>query len=337
MRHVIKSRPLLALAILPIIGLSACSAATSQGASSSAQPAIQIAYLSASSANTYLAASRVVMNKLAAEDNVKLTEFDGKFTPSVQTKQIQDVISSGRYKGIILATADGVGIQPSVKEALKAGLKVVVLNQLVGTRFDTANPQVNGISASVLAPPIVTGERVGKLTAKACEKLNPCQVAYLFGAKGSPYDNAVRLGFDKVVGSNVHVIAEGESGFLGTAQPLKATQDIIQAHPKFDVLAASSDQGARGAALALADANLKKVKIIGVGGSVPAIAGIKDGTWFGDVALVPTDEARLAFNAMVAAVRDGKNEGGIDPVSKLPDDGLITKLNVSKFSAQWAG
>jgi hypothetical protein len=43
------------------------------------------------------------------------------------------------------------------------------------------------------------------------------------------------------------------------------------------------------------------------------------------------------LKAMLSAIKDNKESGGIDVVSDLPDGGLITQQNVSKFSAQWAG
>jgi hypothetical protein len=30
-------------------------------------------------------------------------------------------------------------------------------------------------------------------------------------------------------------------------------------------------------------------------------------------------------------------DGGVDPLSSIPDEGLITKENVAKFTAQWNG
>ena len=35
--------------------------------------------------------------------------------------------------------------------------------------------------------------------------------------------------------------------------------------------------------------------------------------------------------------RTGKNGGGIDPVAGLPSSGIVTKANVSQFTAEWPG
>ena len=51
----------------------------------------------------------------------------------------------------------------------------------------------------------------------------------------------------------------------------------------------------------------------------------------------PATEGRLAMEAMIAALRDGTMTGGVDPLSDLPDDGLITTDNVEEFTPEWEG
>jgi ribose transport system substrate-binding protein len=82
---------------------------------------------------------------------------------------------------------------------------------------------------------------------------------------------------------------------------------------------------------------MTEVKLIGLGGSAPAIAGVKDGSWFGDVMGAPATEGRLAIEALIASLTDGTSAGGIDPLTTLPDEGLITAENVDKFTAEWNG
>lgn len=329
---------LTAAGAISALALTGC-ALTQGAAPSTSEDPIKIAFLSASSANTWLAVSLEAMQEDAAAEGVEIVEFDGKFEPGVQPRQIQDIITAGTYDGIIITAIEGSGAIPGIEDALEAGLEVVVLNQVVGDRLDTADPQVDGVAASVLAPPRATGERLGALALKACEGADPCRAVYMFGLKGTPYDTAVREGFDATIAENpaIEVIAEGEGGFLGTDQPLKATQDILQAHPEFEVFVGAGDQQVRGALLAFEDAGITTVKTIGVGASEPAIAAITDGTWFADVAGAPADEGHAAFAAMLAAIRDGEHVGGIDVTSDLPDGGLVTNDNVDQFTAQWAG
>jgi len=296
-----------------------------------------VAYLSASSANTWLAASKVAMDAVAAANGITITEFDAQFNADLQTTQLQDAIASGQYQGLIVAALNGVGLLPDLQAAAANGTKIVGLNQIIGPALDTADPQDPAILASVLAPPLRSGQRLGELTLKACEGIDPCNVVYFYGIKGIPLDNALKQGFDEITAANpaITVVAEGEGQYLGPDVAMTAMQDIITATPEFDVVV-GSDQAIQGVVLALSDAG-KTAKVIGLGGSAPALAGVADGTWFGDVMGAPATEGRLAMEAMVLALADGTAMGGVDPLTTLPDEGLVTLDNVGSFTAEWNG
>lgn len=297
-----------------------------------------VAYLSASSANTWLQASKAEMDKIAAENGITITEFDAQFNPDTQLAQLQDALSSGQYQGMIVSALVGDALLPDLRTAAESGVKIVALNQIIGPALDTADPQDPAIVASVLAPPLRSGQRLGELTLKACEGIDPCNVVYFYGLKGIPLDNALKQGFDEVTAANpaIKVVNEGEGQYLGPDVAMTAMQDIITATPEFDVVV-GSDQSIQGVLLALQDAGITDAKLIGLGGSTPAIEGIKAGTWFGDVMGAPATEGRLAMEALVAALADGTASGGIDPLTTLPDEGLITAENVDSFTAEWNG
>ncbi|NIA25689.1 MAG: substrate-binding domain-containing protein [Gammaproteobacteria bacterium] len=300
---------------------------------------INIAYLSASSANTWLLSSKAEMEKVADATGFKIVEFDGQFNPETQTQQLQDIIASGDYAGVVVCGIFGEGLIPDLQDAMDRGMEVVVLNQVVGPKLDTPDPQVEGFAASILAPPLRSGERMGELTLQACEGVDPCRVVYFYGIKGTPIDTALRQGFDAVISQNpaIEVVAEGEGKYLGPEQGMTAMQDIMQATPEFEVVV-GADQPIQGVEIVLADeGRLDAVKLIGLGGSVPALEAIADGRWFGDVFGAPGTEGRLAMEAMVDAVLNGNHEGGIDPLATLPDNGLVTRDNVDKFTAEWQG
>lgn len=296
----------------------------------------EVAYLSASTANTWLAASKVEMDKVAAENNITITTFDAQFKADLQHTQMQDIIASGKYAAILVVALDGVGLTPDLQEAMSKGIKIVGMNQVIGTDFTTADPQVPGISAMVFEPPLVRGQRIGKLTNRACEGIDPCRVVYFFGIKGIPLDTAVREGFDATIGANVKVIDEREGQYLGPDKGQAAMQDSITAtNSGFDVVI-GADQSMQGAQLAISAAGLTGKKIIGFGGSQAAYDAIKSGAWWGDMWGTPATEGQLAMQAIVDAL-NGKDAGGIDPGANAIDDNGVTQENLSKFTAQWAG
>ena len=327
-----------AMATALVVGACSSTASTSPSAAASATAKPHsIAYLSASTANTWLAASKTEMDKIAAANNITITTFDGQFKADLQHTQMQDIISSGKYDGILVVALDGSGLTPDLQAAVAKGMKLVGMNQVIGPDFTTAKPQVTGISAMVFEPPLIRGQRLGKLVNKACAGIDPCRVTYFFGIKGIPLDTAVRQGFDATIAANVKVVDEREGQYLGPDAGQKAMQDSITATGgKFDVVV-GADQSMQGAQLAIADAGLTgKVKIIGFGGSKAAYDAITAGTWWGDLWGTPATEGKLAMQALVDAL-NGKDDGGIDPGTNAIDDNGVTKDNISKFTAEWAG
>jgi len=326
-----RTRSGLALALAGAMALTATVGAAAQDEET------EVAYLSATSANTWLRASALEMEAIAADNGIKITEFDGLFDPALQTTQLQDAMAAGRYDGIIVAAIDGAGLIPDLQAAAEQGIKIVALNQIVGDQLDTADPQDASVSASVLAPPLRSGERLGAVTLQACEGKDPCNVVYMFGIKGIPLDIALRQGFDAVTeGSTVDVVAEGEVGYLSPDDGITAMADILVGTQDIDVVL-GSDQGMQGVEIALMDAGvLDQVDIIGLGGSSPALAAIADGRWFGGVMGAPATEGRLAIEAMISALA-GEDTGGFDPLLELPDEGLISADNVDSFTAEWDG
>jgi ribose transport system substrate-binding protein len=313
-------------------------AATEDTSAPAGDEGYKVAYLSASSANTWLASSLTEMEKVAEANNVEIVEFDAQFDAAKQATQFQDVIAAGEYDGVILVSLTGIASEPDIKAATAAGMKVVVLNQVVGEDFTTADPQVEGVSASIMSPPYQNGRRFGELTVMACENVDPCKVAYIYGLKGTPLDEALRSGFDDVIAehANITVAAEGEGKYLGPDGGITATQDILQTASDVSVIV-GADQSMQGAAIVLADEGRTDIKLIGQGGSEPALAGISDGTWFGGVFGAPADEGRVAMEAMVQVLSGGGDFGGFDPLTEAPENGTITAANVAQFSAQWAG
>jgi ribose transport system substrate-binding protein len=108
---------------------------------------------------------------------------------------------------------------------------------------------------------------------------------------------------------------------------------MLQANPNINLIV-GSDQGIEGAVQAV---DPSKVVLIGYGASVAGIKGVASGAWYGDVAQLPATEGKDAVQCAVQAVRTGKGCGGIDPVAKLPNGGVVTKSNVSKFHGEWPG
>ena len=338
----------LAAVVAAGLALTACSSsssgtastsATSSSTGASAKP-VNIAYLSFAVENSYDAPMLAAAQAVASDNNATMKVFDANNSPQTQYSQLQDVITSGQYNGIIVQPIFGTGLTALVKQAIAKGIKVVNMDQILGPDLSTDQPQVPGLSANVTFVPTEIGTKLGMLVVQACEakNLSPCNVGYLYDIKASALDVAISGAFSKAIAADpaIKIVAQGQS-FFSPTDGLTAVQDMLAAKPDLSLIV-GSDQGIEGGAQALAAAHKTgKVILVGYGASAAALAGVASGAWYADVAQAPASEGREAVLALVKALRTGQNSGGIDPVAQLPDGGVVTKANVTQFTAQWPG
>jgi ribose transport system substrate-binding protein len=300
---------------------------------------MNIAYLSFAVQNSYDAPMLAAAQTAAADSGAKLTVFDANNSPQTQQQQLQDVINSGQYNGIILQPIYGAGLTSIVATAIGKGIKVVNMDQILGSNLSTDQPQVQGLSANVAFVPTDIGTKLGQLVVQACKSknLDPCKVGYLWDIKASALDVAINGAFMTAIkGSPVQIAAQGQSFFTPTLG-LQAVQTMLQAQPGLNLIV-GSDQGIEGGSQALATAHKTgQVILVGYGASAAALSGVKSGAWYADVAQAPASEGRLAVQAMVKALQTGQASGGVDPVATLPNGGIVTKSDVSQFTPEWPG
>lgn len=321
---------------------SGSTSATESGSTSSAAPGsskkLHLAYFSFAVQNSYDAPMLAAAEKQAAAENAEYKVFDANNTAQTQFSQIQDAIASGSYEGFAIQAVEGSGLVPVVQQAIEKGIKVVGFSTVLGPNLKSPAPQVPGVSASVVYTGYERGVREGKLVERACESLktDKCNVGYMYDVKASGFDQGVREGFDSVVSKNpkIEVVAEGEDFFTANGG-LESAQAMLQANPDINIMC-GSDQGMQGATKAIESAG-SEVLIVGLGGSVAGLDKVKAGAWFGDIVTQPESEGTIATEALVEAVREGKDRGAVTPQTSLPDEGIATQANVAKFKGQWPG
>jgi ribose transport system substrate-binding protein len=328
-----RATPVLMLAALGAVLLTAVGASSAAAGRSASGP--RIAYLSFAVANSYDAPMLAAAKAVAKANGASVTVFDAANDPKKQLAELQTAITSKQYDGIIVQPLFGPQLIPTIQSAIKSGIKVVNIDQILGTNPGTAAPPIKGLSGNVVFVQSDIGKKQGGLVNQACAalKANPCKVGYLYSVKVTSLDTAIRKGFDQVTaGHNVKVVAEGET-FYNPANALKAAQTMLQAQPDMNVIV-GADQGATGAQQAL---NGKKVTLIGYGGGGVGLKEVASGAWFGTVMQRPATEGSRGMQCLITAIKTGKSCGGIDVLAGLPNGGVVTKANASKFKAEWPG
>ncbi len=342
-----------------IVGACSSTAATPSPAASEAAPppsaaaseaapppsaeakTLEIAYLSFAVANSYDAPMLASAQAAAASGNAKLTVFDANLDPAAQTKQLQDATASGKFDAIITQPLYGAGLVADVTNAINAGIAVGNIDQILGADNTTAESQIPGLMANVAFVPSTLGRKIGELVVKACTEkaANPCNVGYIWSVKAAALDGTLKQAFDTAIAGHpeIKVVAEGES-FYTTALGLKASQDMLQAHPDLTIIL-GADQAITGAVQAVGPDNKGKIALIGYGGGAIALQGIKSGERYGTVMQMPATEGRLGTEQLINAIRTGTPAPGVDPLESLPEGGVVTKANVDTFLplAEWPG
>ncbi|RZS57304.1 monosaccharide ABC transporter substrate-binding protein (CUT2 family) [Microcella putealis] len=345
-----KSRlSLIALAAATALTLGACAAdageAPAPSDDDSAAPApteetLQVAFISFAVANTYDEPMLAEIERVAAENNIEITVFDGNLDPNLQVTLVQDVIASGQYDGLITQPVFGPALVDITRQAIDAGLTVVNVDQILGDDFTTGATQVEGLAANVVFVPSEIGTKFGEQAVEACasQDLDPCNVAFLHDVKASAIGVALYDAFNAVVeGTPVQIVAEGET-FYNPAAAQTAVADILTANADIDLIA-TSDQGLQGAVQAIeaAGRGLDEFLMIGYGGSAWGKERVSEGVVYSNVVQAPATEGRLAMEAMVDALRNGNNQGDIDPFADFPNNGVMTRDTADQFTGEWVG
>ncbi|GAA3692961.1 hypothetical protein GCM10022224_068210 [Nonomuraea antimicrobica] len=251
------------------------SPATSAAASAGAK---RIGFFGFAKANSFSAATFAGIEEHARANGATAEFLDPNFDAQAQVRQLQDAVTAKRFDVFVVQANDGAAVVPAIRSAVQAGVTVVVHFTPVGTRYDTAQPQVDG-TITLVDVPTLNGEGLGRLAVQACEskKLNPCEVGYLEGLKALPLDNART---QAAVGAleaapNVRVKARLEGGYTQESGR-KAMQDVLQREPGIDVVIGAS-QAILGAE---AVAGGKEVMFIANGASRQTVKAVQEGRWF---------------------------------------------------------
>jgi ribose transport system substrate-binding protein len=324
-----------------IVGALVAAIAIGMVASTSAASAkgkhLKLVFLSfAATNNSYdapmLASAKAEATKLGAS----LQVMDANNSPTAQYSDFQNALAEGGVNGIITQPIESTNLVPLVTKAVKKGIKVVNVDQVMGPKYTTSAVQVKGLSGNVTFDPWELGSLFGQLAVKACQTkhLDPCNIGYLYDIQQSTLDVAIHAAFINALkqDSSATIVDTGQDEFTPTVGE-SAVQTMMSAHPEINLIAAS-DQGIEGAADA---SSADKAVLVGFGASQAGIAGVKSGRWYGTVAQDPATEGKDGVLTLVNAIRNNKNYPGQNPLNALPDNGVVTKSDAGKFKGEWAG
>ena len=320
-----------ALSVLLLVGGLACGG---DDDGDEAADVNSIAFFGFASANSFAQATWAGVQEVAKAEGVETRFFDPNFDSATQVSQIEDATASGDYDAFIIQANDGNAVVPAVEDAIAEGITVVGEFTPIGTRYDTIEPQVDGL-IFVGEPPTENGEGLADMAIQACEKRSPCRVVYLEGFKALPLDNARTKAFTERLGTaeNTELIASLEGGYTQDSG-LKAAQDVLQAHRQIDVMVGSA-QAIQGAEQAIKDAGrTDEIQLVGNGGSKQAVTGVREGRWFGTYIIAERSSGAKAAELAIAAARGEDVPESFD--TRELQEPIGTKENLGDFQGQYS-
>ncbi|WP_343038084.1 sugar ABC transporter substrate-binding protein [Arthrobacter wenxiniae] len=328
------TRPALAAAVLGISLLMAACSPPAPSANPAANVAVDpaktlaVGYFGFAKSNAFAQGVFVGVQQAAKANNAHATFVDSNFDAQKQVQQIQDAVTSHQFDVMVVQANDNQALIAPLTQAVKAGITVVTEFSIVGTKFDTIEPQIPG-TISIVDLPTSNGKALGEMAKQACGTVagDTCQVAYLEGFKSLPLDNARTdaVKAELATDPRIKLVASVEGGYTAD-QGRKAFQDVSQANPKLNVVIGSS-QAITGAAQA---AGQTDIKFIGNGSSKSDVEAVKSGKWFSIYINDTVKDGEKATELGLAQARGKKVETAINEAALAPNNGIGTKEALEK-------
>jgi ribose transport system substrate-binding protein len=298
-------------AAAPAAASSSSTSSTSSSSSGGSGARMAIFYYNPS---PYGIASLKGAQQEAGKLGIKLDAFDANNNPQLQSTQIQDAITTGKYKAFWVWGLNDVALTPIINKALSDGIKVAAADYTWGPLSSQ-----NVLTASA-TPKLVTtvGQSIGAESTNliaamnaACKKqvgTGHCNIAFLPGLANYPTDtvreNAMTAYYKGKSGYKFTILPPG---MYDQAASQKVAQTYFTANKDVNVFATFGDQMAAGAVTAMKLVGGytpgKSIAVIGYGGAKEAVEQVKAGTWYATLGLYPASESEIG----IAALNDSLN------------------------------
>src|SRR5215472_6533916 len=283
---------------------SSPSAASTSGASAAASGSgtrMAIFYYNPS---PYGIASLKGAQEEAAKLGIQLDAFDANNNPQTQSTQIQDAITSGKYKAFWVWGLNDPALTPVINKALSAGIKVASADYTWGTLEQqntlAAHPQFVTTVGQSIGPEATNLQNTMNAACKKMVGSGHCNIAFLPGLANFPTDT-VRI-------NSMTAYYAGKPNYTFTVMPpgmydqttsQSVAQTFFTAHKNINVFATFGDQMAQGTLTALKLVGGytpgKNIMIIGYGGAKEIVDEVKAGTIYATLGLYPTSESVLGI------------------------------------------
>lgn len=253
--------------------------------------------------NPFFVSIREGIEEKAKEEGAEVVISDAQNDSSVQSNQIEDLITQ-KVDLIIINPVDSTAISSSVQKANEANIPVICVDR--GTE--------DGEIVSLVASNNVEG---GKMAGEfILEKVGEnAEVIQLEGIPGASSTRERGQGFEEVTKDKINLVASQTANF-DRAEGLTVMENLLQAQPDVKAVFCQNDEMALGASEAI-KASGKDIVIVGFDGNDDAVEAVKNGDLAATVAQQPKEMGKLAMENAINHLKGETIEEHIDSPLEL--------------------
>lgn len=253
--------------------------------------------------NPFFVSIREGIEEKAKEEGAEVVISDAQNDSSVQSNQIEDLITQ-KVDLIIINPVDSTAISSSVQKANEANIPVICVDR--GTE--------DGEIVSLVASNNVEG---GKMAGEfILEKVGEnAEVIQLEGIPGASSTRERGQGFEEATKDKINLVASQTANF-DRAEGLTVMENLLQAQPDVKAVFCQNDEMALGASEAI-KASGKDIVIVGFDGNDDAVEAVKNGDLAATVAQQPKKMGKLAMENAINHLKGETIEEHIDSPLEL--------------------
>jgi len=283
----------------------------------------------------------------AAKLGITLDAFDANNDPQLQSTQIQDAITTGKYKAFWVWGLDDVALTPIINKAIAAGIKVACADYTWGTLAQQATLKASPECLTTIGQPIAPESSNLELAMDdACTKMvgsGHCNIAFLPGLANYPTDtNRIDAMTAFYKGKSNYTFTVMPPGDYDETTSEGVAQTFFTANKNINVFATFGDQMAAGTMTAMKLVGGytpgKNVAIIGYGGANEIVADVKAGTVYATLGLYPVSESVLGIQYLYDALQGQSIPSVVDIINSTTRPAIINAAFLSahpNFVPDW--
>lgn len=253
--------------------------------------------------NPFFVSIREGIEEKAKEEGAEVVISDAQNDSSVQSNQIEDLITQ-KVDLIIINPVDSTAISSSVQKANEANIPVICVDRGSEDGEVLSLVSSNNVEGGKMAGEFIL-EKVGE----------NAEVIQLEGIPGASSTRERGQGFAEATEGKINLVASQPANF-DRAEGLTVMENLLQAHPDVKAVFSQNDEMALGAIEAI-KASGKDIVVVGFDGNDDAVEAVKNGELAATVAQQPKEMGKLAMENAINHLKGETIEAQIDSPLEL--------------------